>query len=99
MPGGRFYRGGASLRPLPDDVRFDRLSGLVKTTHGVSVYDRPDHPNLAGRGGVYVLGVLTADLRIVQRGRDPSHHEIVPAIPMSFEEFREHLDRVPLDPA
>ena len=93
-----YYRGGSKMSPDPDEVRVDRLTGLLKTTHGLSVYDRPDHPNLARHGGAHRLGDLPDTLRIIQRGRDPAHHEVVPAGPMTFEDFEEELGKVTLTP-
>ena len=95
---GPLYRGGASLRPRADEVKIDRLSGLLKPTRGVSVYDRSDHPNLAKHCGAHLLGSLPSGLKAIQAGRDPSHHEIVPDAAMSFEEFAGLLDRISLTP-
>jgi len=48
MP-SEYFRSGRGLAPTPADVRIDPATGLVRTTHGVSVYDRPD--NLDRFGG------------------------------------------------
>jgi hypothetical protein len=92
-----FYRGGASLKPTPNDVRVDPRTGLLRTTHGVSVYNRPD--NLDRFGGARRMVSVPGDLRIIQRGLDPHHHEIVPARPMSLSEYEGALSRVVLTPA
>ncbi len=89
-----YFRGGNSLAPTPADVRIDPATGLLRTTHGVSVYDRPD--NLDRFGGAYRVGVLPDKLMIVQRGRDPHHFEIVPAHPMPFAEYADALRQVGL---
>jgi hypothetical protein len=96
MPSGPYFRGGASLNPSRDEVRIDRLTTLLKTTRGVSVYNRPDHPNLTSHGGAYLVGPLPEGLKVIQAGRDPSHHEIVPDFPMTFEEFADLLDQITL---
>jgi hypothetical protein len=75
-------------------VRTDLATGLLRTTHGVSVYDRPD--GLDRFGGVYRVGSLPATLKVVQRGRDPHHFEIVPAHPMTFAEYEDALRQVTL---
>ena len=58
MMGSKYYRGGQSLEPDLNDVHFERGSDRLRTTHGVSVFDRPDHPNLEIHGGAYLVGDL-----------------------------------------
>jgi hypothetical protein len=41
---------------------------------------------------------LPEELRIVQRGRDPTHFEIVPARPMTPAEYEEALSKIVLIP-
>ena len=91
-----YYRGGSSLAPNPGEVRVDPGSGLLRTTHGISVFDRPD--GLDRFGGVYEVAAVPDELRIVQRGRDPHHHEIVPAHPMTLTDYERALSRVVLVP-
>jgi hypothetical protein len=100
MQGRDLYRGGPSLKARIDEVKIDRATNKLKGSRGISVYDRPDHPNLKAHGGAYLLGELPARLRFLQVGRDPSHHEIVPveALSMTFQEYQELLDRVVLTP-
>jgi hypothetical protein len=92
-----FYRGGTSLTPRPGEVRIDPATGLVRTTHGISVYDRPD--GLDRFGGPYEVTQLPVTLRIIQRGKDPHHHEIVAASPMTPEDYETELARIVLVPA
>jgi hypothetical protein len=96
MPASVFYRGGNSLKPKPYEVKIDSATGLLQTTHGVSVFDRPD--NLDRFGGVYQITAVPNDLNIVQRGRDPHHFEIVPAWPMTPAEYEDALNQVVLLP-
>jgi hypothetical protein len=97
MPTGPYYRGGSSLSPRRlEDVREDKRTKRLKTTHGVSVYDRPDHPRLAQHGGASQVGDIPDRLRIVKRGADPSHYEIAPAVEMMFEEYEELLKQITL---
>ncbi len=65
MATGPYYRGGSSLRPRLDEVRVDRLTGLLKPMRGVSVYDRSDHPNLTRLGGAHLLGPLPDRLAMI----------------------------------
>jgi len=58
------------------------------------VFDRPD--NLDRFGGAYEVTALPDKLRIIQRGRDPHHFEIVPAAPMSPAEYEEALRQIVL---
>src|SRR5437773_1388174 len=92
-----YYRGGNSLRPRAGEVRVDPATGLVKTTRGVSVYNRPE--GLERFGGPHRVTNVPEALRIVQRGRDPTHFEIVPARPMTMAEYEEALDQIVLMPS
>jgi hypothetical protein len=91
-----FYRGGPSMKPRRTEVKVDPRTGLLRSTRGVSVYDRPDHPNLAAFGGAYRLSQLPEQLAVIQIGRDPAHHEIIPAIAMTFEQYGALLDQIVL---
>src|SRR5439155_4904515 len=96
MATNQYYRGGNSIRPKPYEVRIDPATGLLRTTHGVSVYDRPD--NLSRFGGAYQVTAVPGELRIVQRGRDPHHFEIVPSKPMTLAEYEQALNQIILVP-
>ena len=57
----RFYRGGNSLVCRAGvDVKIDKATGLLRTSHGVSVYDRADHPNVLNHGGAFLKQQLPA---------------------------------------
>jgi hypothetical protein len=90
----RFYRGGRSLQPRPGEVRIDPTTGLLRPTHGISIFDRPD--NLDRFGGAYEVVAVPDKLRMIQRGRDPHHFEIVPAAPMPPAEYEEALQQIVL---
>ncbi|HEY7158391.1 MAG TPA: hypothetical protein VH575_30885 [Gemmataceae bacterium] len=94
MTAARFYRGGSILRPRPGEVRTDPATGLLRTTHGISVFDRPD--NLDRFGGAHEVVSVPDKLRIIQRGRDSHHYEIVPTAPMPPEEYEEALQQITL---
>jgi len=87
-----FYRGGNSLTPNPHELRTDPRTGLLRTTHGISVYDRPD--NLDRFGGAHRIAAVPDTLRIIQRGRDQHHFEIVPARPMTLAEYVQALNQI-----
>lgn len=89
-----YYRGGKSLTPKAHEIRIDPSTGLLRTTPGVSVFDRPD--NLDRFGGAHRIIAVPNDLRIIQRGRDPHHFEIVPAGPMTIAEYELALSRIVL---
>jgi hypothetical protein len=82
--GGEYYRGAKpgeepSFVPRPNDYKVDTNTGFVKDTHGVSVFD---NPGSVSRNN-YVPHQIDMDtvpdsLRIIQRGNDPRHFEIVP---------------------
>ena len=97
MAAAAYFRGGNSLKPKSGEVRVDATTGLLKTTRGVSVYSHPD--GLERFGGAYRVANVPEELRIVQRGRDRTHFEIVPARPMTMAEYEEALGRIVLIPA
>ena len=79
-----FFRGAKageapSFVPRPNDFKVDAKTGFVKDTHGVSVFDNP----LSVSSNGYVphrvdQSSIPDSLRIIQRGSDPRHFEIVP---------------------
>lgn len=93
-----YYRGGPSLSPKPRDYKLDRSSNLLKPTRGVSVYNRPDHPNLTLFGGAYLVGNIPDRLWIAKTGPDPDHFEVAPALEMTLEEYCKLLDQIDLTP-
>jgi hypothetical protein len=96
MAESNFYRGGTNLRPRPFEIRIDPTSGLVLPTHGISVFSRPD--NLEQFGGAHQVTNLPEELAIIQRGRDPTHFEIVPAYPMALAAYQAALSQIVLVP-
>ncbi|WP_412103894.1 RHS repeat-associated core domain-containing protein [Streptomyces californicus] len=77
----RGAKGGApSFVPRPNDYKVDPATGFVKETHGVSLFDNPG--SITSRGfephGINPAS-MPATLRIIQRGKDVNHYEIVPA--------------------
>jgi hypothetical protein len=65
MGAGDYYRGGNSLKPWPDEVKIDPATGLLKTTHGVSVWNRPN--GLEKFGGAHKVTGIPPELRIINR--------------------------------
>lgn len=96
MAEGNFYRGGTNLRPRPFEFRIDPTSGFVLPTHGISVFNRPD--NLDRFGGAHQVTNVPNELAIIQRGRNPTHFEIVPAYPMTLAEYQAALSKIVLVP-
>ncbi|HEX9990210.1 MAG TPA: hypothetical protein VGE45_17260 [Chloroflexia bacterium] len=94
-PVGLVYRGGSDLTPRKFDVDIDSRTGLLKPTRGVSVHMDPK--SLEKFGGAYRIKSLPEGLQLKQRGKDLNHYEIVPAEPMSFEQYAELLKRVILE--
>jgi hypothetical protein len=91
-----YYHGGNSLKPRRMDVKLDPATGLVKPERGVSISTSPD--GLDRFGGAYVLGPIPPELQVIQIGRDPHHHEIVPVAPMPWDRYEELLGQIPLAP-
>lgn len=82
--------------PRPNDVIVHSETGLLSTSRGVSVSDRPD--GLARFGGTYLVGDLPDSLEFRQVGRNPHHFEIVPGYPMALAEYEEELSKIVLTP-
>jgi hypothetical protein len=80
----RFFRGARpgeepSFVPRPNEYKVDSSTGSVRPTHGVSVFDNP--ASVSSKGFVpYEVdqSTIPSELRIIQRGGDPRHYEIVP---------------------
>lgn len=94
MSTDNYFRGGSSLKPRPGEVQTDPTTGLLRPTRGASVFNRPD--NLDRFGGAYRVTQLPVELRIIRRGPDPSHFEIVPARPMTLQQVEEALGKIVL---
>ena len=97
MATGDFYRGGTLLKPRPFEVKLDPVTGMVQPTHGISVFSRPEH--LERFGGAFRVTCVPEELKIIQRGRDPSHFEIVASHPMTLQEYEAALSKIVLVPA
>jgi hypothetical protein len=93
---GDYYRGGTSLKPKPFEVKVDPVTGLLQPTHGISVFNRPDH--LGRFGGAHRVTCIPEELKIIRRGRDPGHFEIVPARPMTLAAYEVALGQIVLVP-
>jgi RHS repeat-associated protein len=82
--GQQFYRGAKggdqpSFEPRANEFKVDPETGLVRGTHGVSVFDNPDSVSSKGFTPHQIDPCSVPDeLDIIQRGQDPSHYEIVP---------------------
>ncbi|MFI8281252.1 polymorphic toxin-type HINT domain-containing protein [Streptomyces sp. NPDC085929] len=79
-----YYRGakggGPSFVPRPNDYKVDPATGFVKETHGVSLFDNPESITSRGFESHGVDPESMPDtLRVIQRGKDLQHYEIVPA--------------------
>ena len=90
------YRGGNDFTVKPSEIKVDRKTGLVKTSHGVSLDVNPD--SLTKFGEVYKIDSLPEGLKIIQRGGRPEHFEIVPNEPMPLEEFQRLLNLIEASP-
>jgi hypothetical protein len=57
----------------------DSVTGTVRPTHGLSVFNNPT--SVSSKGFVpheVDLSTVPKELQIVQRGKDPKHFEIMP---------------------
>jgi hypothetical protein len=91
------YRGGDSLQArVGVDIQIDKLSGLVKLTHGLS-WD-VDAAAMRRFGGAYRVESVPPELRIVQRGHRLGHFEVVARHAMTPERFQELANQIKLTP-
>ncbi len=93
-PNSSVYRGGKDFTVKPNEVRFNKITGNVKTTHGVSVNLDPN--SVSKFGGAYKIDGIPDGLKIIQRGANPSHFEIVPTYEMPLETFQMLLNKIPI---
>ncbi|MBW4508088.1 MAG: hypothetical protein KME64_16475 [Scytonematopsis contorta HA4267-MV1] len=89
-----FYRGGSNFQAKPYEVKIDPQTNYVKPTHGISVHKDADC--VKRFGGSYKILFLPDTLKIVQKGRDSVHHEIVPAEAnlLTYEQYQEKLSKI-----
>lgn len=91
------FRGGDDLTPrLGIDVLYNAETGLLRTDRGISLFDDPVKAERFG--GAYKVEFIPDGLKVQQRGRDPSHYELMPAEAMTFERYIELLKQVALRP-
>jgi hypothetical protein len=89
------YRGGTDLTVRPGEIKIDRTTGLVLPTHGVSLDTDPS--TLARFGVAKKVKSIPDELQIVQRGKRPTHFELVPKKPMTPQRFQELVHQVVLE--
>jgi hypothetical protein len=86
------FRGGGDFTVKDKDIKIDPQTGQVKTTHGISVHT--DAEKMSKFNGAFKIVSLPDELRIIQRGKDMNHFEIVPKQQMSKEDFQKHLNQI-----
>jgi len=90
------FRGEIDLIPrLGVDVLIDPNTGLLRTDRGISLFSDP--AKVERFGGAYRVEFIPEGLKTEQRGRDTSHYELMPAAPMTYEQYVELLAQVVLD--
>lgn len=90
------YRGGEDFTLKAGEFKINPETGMVKTTHGVSL--DADANTLSRFGGAYQIESIPEGLKIIQRGRRLEHFEIVPSYEMSVEEFQDLLNKIKILP-
>ena len=89
------YRGGNDFTAYPKDIKYNKNTGNVKPSHGISVNVDPKSPNIINNGGAYRVETIPKGLDIIQRGmKDLGHYEIVPEFEMPFEEYQGLLTKI-----
>jgi hypothetical protein len=89
------YRGGDSLQArVGVDIQVDKITGLVKTTHGLSL--DIDAAAMQRFGGAFRVESIPPELRIVQRGKRMGHFEVVARQAMTPERFQELANQIKL---
>jgi hypothetical protein len=79
------------------DIKIDSATGLVKTTHGISLDVNPN--TVSKFGEAYKIDSLPDGLKIIQRGTRAEHFEIVPTKLMTVDEFQGLLNQIKTSPA
>ena len=87
------YRGGNDMTLKQGEYRLN-ADGLVKPTHGLSVNADPNA--VAKFGGAYKVQSIPEGLKVIQRGQNLMHFEIVPEYAMSLENYQALLYQVQL---
>lgn len=68
---------------------------MVKTSHGLFVFDNPNSVISKGFIPNEILEDSVPDtLKIIQRGSEPKHYEIVPKKTMSVEQYKKELSKI-----
>ncbi|MDK8183733.1 hypothetical protein [Paenibacillus sp. UMB4589-SE434] len=80
----------------PNEVKIDKETGLVKTTHGISLDTNPN--TISKFGGAYRIESLPDGLKIIQRGSRLEHFEIVPSYNMHLKQFQQLLNQIKAAP-
>ncbi|WP_260432614.1 RHS repeat domain-containing protein, partial [Burkholderia sp. Bp9140] len=94
----KYYRGAKagskpSFEPRPGEYKV--RDGNVQPTHGVSVFDNPESCSCRGFVPHEVdPESVSEDLKIIQRGKDPAHFEIIPANPMAEDDYKSALGNI-----
>lgn len=89
------FRGGDDLTIRPGDVRTDPDTGLLVLTYGASVDTDPNALRRFPR--IRKIKSIPPELTIRQRGKRPTHFEVMPRQPMSEERYKELLRLVELE--
>ncbi|WP_239367064.1 RHS repeat domain-containing protein [Snodgrassella communis] len=95
-----YFRGSKKGEPVSfkaktGEYKIDKSTGLVKTTHGVSVFDNPTSVSSKGLSPHKIdMTTVNDNLKIIQRGSDPKHYEIVPSHPMHVEDYQVALSKI-----
>ncbi len=91
----KFYRGGTNLGPRSIEIKIDRVSGLVRSTHEISVFSRLDR--LERFGGAHeltnlpeILSSSEAAIRLTSKS--------CPHIPWRCVEYELGLSKIVLVP-
>ncbi len=84
--GPDFFRGSRpgdvlSFTPRPHDFKVDKITGFVKETHGISVFNNAASVQSKGfLPNKIDQSSIPNSLRVIQRGSDSSHFEITPKL-------------------
>lgn len=92
------FRGGKSFEATATHYKVNKATGLLNTTHGLSVTVSAE--KVCGFGGAFRINNIPAELKIIQRGtKDLGHFEIVPRNPMTSQRYQELLNLIEFSPA
>jgi hypothetical protein len=91
----KIFRGGSTFEAELHHLKINKKTGQVQPTHGLSLDISATSKNVASRGA-HQIKSIPSELKIIQRGGNINHFEVVPRAPMTVERFQGLLRQIEL---